>query len=87
MGVIWVWLAMIWAWTGGVASVLEVVFKKIGALSVQAIPWRPLLFFCGPFPGNIFFGHITGKISRLIPVVYRGNIYFSVPCSTFPKLC
>ncbi len=29
MGVIWVWLAMIWAWTGGVASVLELVFKKL----------------------------------------------------------
>ncbi len=29
MGVIWVWLVMIWAWTGGVASVLELVFKKL----------------------------------------------------------
>ncbi len=29
MGVIWVWSAMIWAWTGGVASVLELVFKKL----------------------------------------------------------
>ncbi len=29
MGVLWVWLAMIWAWTGGVASVLELVFQKL----------------------------------------------------------
>ena len=32
MGAVWVWLAMIWVWMVGVASVLELVFKKkVGA--------------------------------------------------------
>ncbi len=34
MGVIWVWLTMMWAWTGGVANVLELVFKKLEPMQI-----------------------------------------------------
>ncbi len=49
MGVIWVWLAMIWAWTGGVASVLELVLKKLEPMYMVSIIYPSsasmLLFF------------------------------------------
>ncbi len=39
MGVVlmWVWLAMIWAWTGGVASVLELVLKKLEPMQLSIV--------------------------------------------------
>ena len=40
MGVVWLGLAMIWAWLVGVASVLELVFKKLEPMQL-AYPTTP----------------------------------------------
>ena len=34
-GVVWAELAMIWAWLVGVASVLELVFKKLEPMGTE----------------------------------------------------
>ena len=34
-GVVWLGLAMIWAWLVGVASVLELVFKKLEPMEMR----------------------------------------------------
>ena len=43
--VVWVGLAMIWAWTVGVVSVLELVFKKLEPMLAVSLK---LFFFSTP---------------------------------------
>ncbi len=66
MGVIWVWLAMIWAWTGGVTSVLELVFKKLEPMQTSQVILFGHYKICYAMRGN--------KASNwLLKIIFRRN--------------